>query len=820
MVNKISGMQAMILGLLLLSLALSGCESGEASAQARYDDDGYWIVPILPTGPRVLKDEAHHIDTAPAVTAEITEVDIKNGGEVEVTFVVPDYEKEHVHIELTIAKWIEEENTWMNMLQRTRERGPQDDPMYGDGVKVIRGGNLRMQDDDALTGGEEVYGGMRFTTKLKAGPGDFGNVSGELQPIDFSDGVLWRRSGDDDPTTYGDPDDTEYHDYVRGFIEEINQYGDWEEGVYRVGVTERNRDQDYYVRFNAVADFKYDGQDSAELLSRDQRRHTAGEAIAEGTCFTCHSDDLRFPTNEVHGEQRQDPTVCANCHNDYTWDSRNAYAEVDGWPSMDMNVLTHKIHAGMEGYVADAYAYQQVRFPDWTFGRTSRPSDATPYPNSPGVANCTSCHAQTGGGDYAWQRENPDPDGCATCHGEGGVVFWEAEPDDPDYDYIQSTYDCGYNCSNCHGEDKPIEHTADYYHGLSERLEELATARSYEMEVVEVANAVAGESPRVTWRVHKDGEYQDLFSGRDGTYLFQGDPADFDDDAVRIGIGWGYNNSWVNDGIPPRKDTGAMGDPVQQVAHVDNTEPGGDETTAVTTFEQSLPEQARSGRDGFVILEMGPAEMDLNSRMANISLGSRSNTLDRDPGAKVDTESCLGCHNTIGRHGTYSDQDISSCISCHNAGSLSRDDSANQGTVDFMYIIHAIHGTGEKRAKFDRRRDHTVDGHYEGGYSYVTYPNTVLDCQACHTDDTHDFTEGYLDRMGVIGDKMKDRYLEGAGVNAPMASTCYSCHQDTEDDLADWELRFHLYHSGGDMYGNHDHAYYQENREKCLECHK
>ncbi len=420
----------------------------------------------------------------------------------------------------------------------------------------------------------------------------------------------------------------------------------------------------------------------------------------------------------------------------------------------------------------------------------------------------------------AWQRENPDPDGCATCHGEGGVVFWEAEPDDPDYDYIQSTYDCGYNCSNCHGEDKPIEHTADYYHGLSERLEELATARSYEMEVVEVANAVAGESPRVTWRVHKDGEYQDLFSGRDGTYLFQGDPADFDDDAVRIGIGWGYNNSWVNDGIPPRKDTGAMGDPVQQVAHVDNTEPGGDETTAVTTFEQPLPEQARSGRDGFVILEMGPAEMDLNSRMANISLGSRSNTLDRDPGAKVDTESCLGCHNTIGRHGTYSDQDISSCISCHNAGSLSRDDSANQGTVDFMYIIHAIHGTGEKRAKFDRRRDHTVDGHYEGGYSYVPYPNTVLDCQACHTDDTHDFTEGYLDRMGVIGDKMKDRYLEGAGVNAPMASTCYSCHQDTEDDLADWELRFHLYHSGGDMYGNHDHAYYQENREKCLECHK
>ncbi|WP_291323214.1 hypothetical protein [Desulfonatronospira sp.] len=57
-------------------------------------------------------------------------------------------------------------------------------------------------------------------------------------------------------------------------------------------------------------------------------------------------------------------------------------------------------------------------------------------------------------------------------------------------------------------------------------------------------------------------------------------------------------------------------------------------------------------------------------------------------------------------------------------------------------------------------------------------------------------------------------------MNAPIASTCYSCHQETEDGLADWKLRFHLYHSGGDMYCNHGYDYYLENREKCLNCHK
>ncbi len=809
-----------LLALVLLAFMpfLAGCDK-EADAGVRYDESGYWIVPILPEGPKVLMDESHVSTTTPAVNGQIVDVVVSEAGAVEVTFIVPDYDQDVINVEFTIAKWLEDKNTWMSMLQRTRERGPQSDPMYGDGAKVVRAGNLRLENGNAVTGGEPVYQGMRFTAKLMAPPGDYGNVSGEYQAVDFSQGVRWRRASDNNPATYGDPDNTEYQDFVRSILDEINQFGAWEKGIYRVAVTERNRGQDSYIRFNAVADFRYDGKNTATILTDEERRHSAGEAIAKGSCFSCHSPDLRFPTNLVHGEQRHDPTVCANCHNSYTWDSRNAYAEVDGWPSMDMMTLTHKIHSGMEGYVADAYSYQEVRFPYWTRGRTPRPSADVPYPNSPGVADCTSCHVYSGMDNYAWKNKNPDPHSCASCHAKGGVEFWIAEPGDPDYEYIQRTYDCGYNCGSCHGEDKPLKYSADHYHEVSQRLEQLALSRSYVMEIVNVENAVSGQRPSITWRVSKDGEYQDLFSGNEHTYLLEGDKSNFDEDSIRLGIGWGYNNNWLNDGILPRAN-GAMGDPLHEIVHVDNTDPGTDNTYAVTLFDNPLPEQAAAGRQGFAIIEIGPKGLNLNSVMQTITLGPGNNAGSTKREEIVSASNCLGCHGSIGRHGTYGDHDISTCTSCHNAGSMSRDASAVQGTVDFMYIIHAIHGTGEKRGRFDRRRDHTVEGHYQGGYSYVRYPGTILDCQACHVNESNDYTRDGFARLGVIGDKMKDRYLEGKGVNAPVASTCYSCHQDTERPLSDWELRHHLYHSGGDMYGNHNHEYYLDNKEKCIKCHK
>lgn len=793
-----------ILAIFLLASVLAGC-GDDSEEELQLHDVEY---------PKVPKEETHAIDTPPAVQGEITEIDIKNEGEVEVTFHVPGYERDRIHVELTLAKWIPEENTWMNMLQRTRERGPQEENIYGDGVKVIRGGNLRLQDEDALTGGQEIGEGVRFTTRFKAAPGDFGNVGQEFQPIDFSDGVLWRRDGDNDPATYGE--DEEYLEFVEKIIEEINQYGQWEEeGIYRVGVTERDRGQEYYTRFNAAADFILE-ENEASMLPREDRKHTAAEAMASDSCMSCHSEDQRFTTNRVHGEQRHDTTVCANCHNDYTWDSRNSQAEPGGWSSLEMSTMTHRIHAGIEGYVADAYSYQEVRFPDWSFGRTPRPDEDEPYPFSKGVSNCLSCHGQAEE-EPAWKRSEPDPRVCTDCHTDGGVEFQVQEKD---YDILPQFHDHGHECANCHGEGgMHFGQTADEYHRVSERRSELELARSHEMKIVDVQDAVAGQAPTVVWRVQKDDQYLDLFSGEDGTYLLEGNGEDFDQDAVRLGIGWGYNNYWINEGIGER-DTGAMGDPHQEVASVDNTRQGRDETYAVTTFDSPLPEEAHSGRDGFVVLDYGPAERELSSELETVTLGKDP---DLDAGERsviVDTEGCLSCHTTVSRHGIVADRDVSTCASCHHSGSLSRDDSVRQGTLDFMYMIHAIHGTGEKRERFDRRRDHTVKDHYQGGYSYVTYPDTILSCQTCHTDDSQDWTREPFHRLGVIADEMKEEYLAGQGVNAPMASTCYSCHQDTEDERANRKLKDHSTALGGDMFGSHDHEYYLEEREMCTTCHQ
>jgi OmcA/MtrC family decaheme c-type cytochrome len=137
-----------------------------------------------------------------------------------------------------------------------------------------------------------------------------------------------------------------------------------------------------------------------------------------------------------------------------------------------------------------------------------------------------------------------------------------------------------------------------------------------------------------------------------------------------------------------------------------------------------------------------------------------------------------------------------------------------QGTVDMMYIMHAIHGVGEKRDRFDRRRPH--------GYERVTYPNTILDCTACHIDGTQNFPVDPSKRLGVIEDGFGVVGVD-VGINSPTGSVCYSCHQDTSDEYFNAVLKAHITLTGGEMYGNDANFDSYENGtrgETCILCHK
>ncbi len=666
------------------------------------------------------------------IGSEIVGVTVNENGTITVNFTVAGI-TDAVNAEYTIAKWLPAENSWISMMQRNRTYN-------ADATEVIRGSNLRPGSISAVDG--------VFSYTFNSGGAD----------IDFSQGAYWTHSK---PAVA----DNAYGDYVQGILDAIETNGAWDPAAtYRIGVTSRQNE-----RFTAVAYVDGSGNPVASP--------PLDNALV--SCTDCHSGNDGYLYMPAHGNRRNDAQLCTTCHNNFTYDSYNSSATVGGWAPVDAMTMTHKIHAGIEGYTVAGASYEDVRFPDWTFGRGNGPQ------------NCTACHkgdVPTAG--QGWNRGDASVAGaCATCHVSGGVVFDVAgRPHAGD-------------CVACHGGSfiNGFPQTADTYHGVSEAVDALATARSYLMEIVAVENAVAGQAAQVTWRVAKDGVYQDLFAGTD-TYL---------EDAVRLGIGWGVGEDWTNDdsGVSSNGDAGR---PLQVTANAGNTVAGADLTYAVTTFP-ILPAAATAERNGFAVVERGPAGINVSSALKTITLGSGSSELG-DRREIVSSESCLACHNTIGRHGTTADvaSGVTSCVTCHNAGSLSRASSVVQGTVDFMYIMHAIHGVGEKRDKFERRYDH--------GYDYVTYPNTILDCGACHIGGSENFPVDSTRRIGVFADSLIGTTAE----NSPMGSVCYSCHQNTEDQMANRELQGHINAFGGDMLGN---AWFEEyvdgsRVESCTFCHK
>ncbi len=732
-----------LIPLFALSLVLGGCSDGSdgrAGVDGQDGSDGQDATVLIPgTGTAATYDVPGHEPTQ-LLSAIILDADF-TGGALTVDFEVaglPD--PSQVNAEYTIAKWVPAENSWIGMMQRNR--------IYADGAtEVVRASNLRPGNVSGSNGS--------FSYTFNHGDAD----------IDFSQGAYWTHPK---PAVAAGA----YGDYVQGILDAIETAGAWDAtATYRIGVTSRQDE-----RFTAVAYVDGAGQVVANP--------TADNALV--SCLDCHGDRGNGQTAfNAHSNRRNDPQLCSSCHNNFTFDSYNSDATVNGWAPVDVMTMSHKIHAGIEGYNIAGDDYSDTNFPDWLFGRTGDGVN--------GTQNCTACHKGDG---LSWNETVWDFTGlpthsaaesaCATCHAGASVGF------DLAADHTSGLPD-GMTCTDCHGK------TADEIHNVSTRIETLELARSYVMEITSVDNAVAGQQAVVTWRVAKDGIHQDLFSGAD-TYL---------EDAVRLGIGWGYGDDWTNDGSG-NSSNGDAGRPFQTTANAGNTVAGADNTYAVTTFP-ALPIAAAADRNGFAVVERGPAGINVSSALKTFTLSGGQATLG-DRREIVSTENCLGCHTTIGRHGTYADaaSGVTSCVTCHNAGSLSRDASVSQGTVDMMFIMHAIHGVGAEREKFDRRRDH--------GYDYVTYPNTILDCTTCHVGDSHT-TIDYSERLGVITDGGKDLYdMQWIGVNSPMGSVCLSCHEDNAGTL-----KAHFMTQGANMTGLTDHESYAKGmvtEQSCNLCHK
>jgi OmcA/MtrC family decaheme c-type cytochrome len=724
------------------------------------------------TRPVGLSPELHaggqHQASRPSLNASsITDVSVTNGV-VTIEFQVNNFQSPTVNAEFTIAKWVEEEGSWINLLQR-RVGGGAD-------ARVIRAAPLRMEGADIVTGGVTTDGNTTFTYTFISdrdnGWGSAANFAATQvakgAPLDFRNGPLWRVLEESAPTGYCAVGDTACLNFVQAVMNDINADGGWDlAGTYRIGVTGRDVDANY-VRFAAVADVDLDGSGGVAAVGPP----APNNQIAQGSCNTCHEARLVFPRNDVHGQQRPAIAVCSNCHNNYTYDANASTETAGGWANISLATMAHKIHSGIEGYTVAGYEYENVAYPDWTLAGTS---------------NCSSCHNATADGfGGGWNRQDPPvATACANCHTAGGYDV-QVGPHAPGNPTILG------NCATCHGDvaiaGLGYQQTPDVYHGVSTRLEALRAQREdYQFSLVSVSDAVYEGTPVIQWQV---------LDGGGVPYNLSSDISI--DGGPRLHIGWGYGDDWTNEGsgeksVAQGRQNDDGGRPVAlNVATTGdnaNTVISADGLTAISTFPRFTDaeagkgngfanlEKAEEGRRGFVAIHRRVADNGtlrmLTSLVQPIILGSgenklapqRRNTVNGGKGGRG--TGCLDCHGTIVQHGGgYAvDNNIQACITCHNAGShksLAVMGGEPPYSVDFMYLMHKVHSSPD-----------------------TLYPQVAQQrCHACHV--------GYADD--------RDVNVEGS---LSQDTNCNLCHNGVINDgrigiISDWPGAFSRYGLRGD----------------------
>jgi OmcA/MtrC family decaheme c-type cytochrome len=140
----------------------------------------------------------------------------------------------------------------------------------------------------------------------------------------------------------------------------------------------------------------------------------------------------------------------------------------------------------------------------------------------------------------------------------------------------------------------------------------------------------------------------------------------------------------------------------------------------------------------------------------------------------ADTANCNACHNRLELHGGPR-VTVEYCVTCHNPGTVDPDAGES---VDMAYMVHSIHRGANRLVPY------MVYGNANvlHDYSHVTYPQSVLFCENCHTA-TDASPEG-------------DVWMTNAA-----AAVCGGCHIDglvtSDPDPVTGQVAYSFQHSFG-----------------------
>ncbi|HET7754027.1 MAG TPA: OmcA/MtrC family decaheme c-type cytochrome [Anaeromyxobacteraceae bacterium] len=276
------------------------------------------------------------------------------------------------------------------------------------------------------------------------------------------------------------------------------------------------------------------------------------EVVANEGCNTCHAEV------RAHGDFRRGVQICTTCHTFQLYDPETRDPADTTRPNpLDLGRLVHRIHRGNDlPTVATAIAAAQAASGDARtailadpqatysvvgFQNTDFVFGGVPRPNTPGhpqilvengverfalagvnlpqdIRNCAVCHRPEAP-DAGQILAVPSKRTCRGCHvhiwfdsatppvGPSGTAYYEPHPPVPGFPFVGSIPSA--TCVVCHGDGSPFvnarisvahvepHHSADY--------------NPLTFTIVDVANAVAGQDPTVTFDVaDKNGPITDL----------------------------------------------------------------------------------------------------------------------------------------------------------------------------------------------------------------------------------------------------------------------------------------------------------------------
>jgi OmcA/MtrC family decaheme c-type cytochrome len=184
----------------------------------------------------------------------------------------------------------------------------------------------------------------------------------------------------------------------------------------------------------------------------------------------------------------------------------------------------------------------------------------------------------------------------------------------------------------------------------------------------------------------------------------------------------------------------------------------------------------------------------------------------------VNIDKCNDCHNLLSVHGNNRTDKPEVCVTCHNpnmtdvnqrgAGSCLADLGADDQTIDFKRMIHAMHASGTIGAPFEvcgfGNRAHSFD--------YV-YPGRLNNCEGCHLADTY-YPVDAAQVLGTTIDVNDPATPTDDLVFSPNASVCSACHIEPGDIV-------HMELNGGDFSATKaaDGSLVSSEVEQCAICH-